>query len=156
LFNSVPQKYIDKFFHNSAVRLAAKSPYSPENTMRLFLALILTLICAAAPVQAFADPTSEFQLEQRKYIERVAFLIRQNLILQQVQMENPEVTVSLRFSAKGKFETERIEEGSGDPSFDMSVEHALSKSIPILPVPPIPPGTTGPFTFSVRVCGGIC
>ena len=124
--------------------------------MRFFLTLILTLICTSAPVQAFADPASDFQLEQRKYIERVAFLIRQNLILQQVQMENPEVTVSLRFSANGKFETERIEEGSGDPSFDMSVEHALSKSIPILPVPPIPPGTTGPFTFSVRVCGGIC
>jgi len=124
--------------------------------MRSILALLLTLTCLAAPIRAFADPASDYQSEQSKYIERVAFLIRQNLVQQHVQMENPEVTVALRFSATGKFEAIRIEEGSGDPSFDMSVEHALSKSIPILPVPPIPPDTTGPFTFSVRVCGGIC
>ncbi len=124
--------------------------------MRSILAFLLTLTCLTSPIRVFADPASDYQLEQSKYIQRVAFLIRQNLVQQHVQMENPEVTVALRFSADGKFETIRIEEGSGDPSFDMSVEHALSKSIPILPVPPIPPGTTGPFTFPVRVCGGIC
>jgi TonB C terminal len=143
--------------HNNVVKRAGfKSLYSPENIMRLFLTLLLTLICSAAPVRVLADPASDYPLEQRKYIEQVVFLIRQNLIQQQIQMENPEVTVALRFSEKGKFETDRIEEGSGDPSFDMSVEHALSKSIPILPAPPIPPGTAGPFTFSIRVCGGIC
>jgi hypothetical protein len=129
--------------------------------MRSILTFIFAVICAIAPFQAFADdvpvrtigePPLNYQLEQRKYIQRVEFLIRQNLILKSVQIENPQAVVVLRFAADGKFQTVQIEDGSGDPSFDMAVELALLKSIPNIPAPPIPPNTTGPFSFTARVC----
>ena len=133
--------------------------------MRSILTLLLALLCVAAPIHVFADtaaaptevralpePPLDYQLEQRKYIQRVEFLIRQNLILKSVHVENPQAIVVLRFAADGKFQTVQIEEGSGDPSFDMAVELALLKSIPKIPVPPIPPNTTGPFSMTARIC----
>jgi hypothetical protein len=147
-------------------KLAAyKSLKSRENIMRSILTLLLALLCVAAPVLVFADTTADpteartmpepplsYQFEQRKYIQGVEFLIRQNLMLKSVQVENPQAVVVLRFAADGKFQTVQIEEGSGDPSFDMAVELALLKSIPKIPPPPIPPNTTGPFSFTARVC----
>jgi hypothetical protein len=133
--------------------------------MRSILTLLLALLYVAAPAFVFADTTADptevrtlpepplsYQFEQRKYIQGVEFLIRQNLMLKSVQVENPQAVVVLRFAADGKFQTVQIEEGSGDPSFDMAVELALLKSIPKIPAPPIPPNTTGPFSFTARVC----
>ena len=130
-------------------------------TMRSIPALLFAFMCAAAPFQALADdvpvraigvPPLSYQLEQRKYIQRVEFLIRQNLILKSVQLENPQAIVVIHFATDGKFQTVQIEEGSGDPSFDMAVELALLKSIPKIPVPPIPPNAKGPFSMTARIC----
>jgi TonB C terminal len=146
------------------------------NAMRNTLApLVLTLgslfalSCFAATTPPVADqhnpesdfhpipagPISDYSSARIKYIKRVAFLFRLNtdFRIASTVVENPETTIRLHFSADGKLQKYEIERGSGDPSFDMAVGHALQKSIPDLPPPPLPPGEKKPFSFLVRVCG---
>jgi TonB C terminal len=120
--------------------------------MRTIVTFLLALTCYAATAPALADPQSDYHDARLKYIQKVAFLFRQNINFNTAQIDNPEVTIQLNFAASGKFLAAQIEEGSGDPSFDMSVQYSLQKTIPELPPAPIPPGTTKPFSYSVRVC----
>ena len=120
--------------------------------MRRRLAVILALCSVATSGRVSADAETDYRTALTEYIRRAAFLFRQNLDARNSRKLDAEAVVVLRFAADGKFMTVEIQERSGDNAFDTAVEFALRKSIPALPVPPIPPNTKGPFAIAVRVC----
>jgi len=121
--------------------------------MRYLLVTLLAALFFGASVGAAADSTSEYQAARVQYIQRAAFLFRQNLDPRMYRRSaDVEAVVVLYFSADGKFQNVSIQERSGDNAFDTAVEFALRKTIPVLPAPPVPPGTEGPFAIAVRVC----
>ena len=121
--------------------------------MRRVLATLLTVLCLTVSTHAAADSISEYQALRAQYIQRAAFLFRQNLDPRMFRRSaDVEAVVVLQFAADGKFQTVNFQERSGDNAFDTAVEFALRKTIPVLPAPPLPPGTDGPFAFAVRIC----
>jgi TonB C terminal len=118
--------------------------------MRRRQAIALALSCGADRVSA--DPDADYQAARADYIQRAAFMFRQNLDPRNSRRVNLEAVVLLRFGADGKFMMVEFQERSGDNAFDTAVEFALRRSIPVLPAPPIPPNAKGPFAIAVRVC----
>ena len=119
--------------------------------MRTIIALIWTLLCITAPGRALAAPEPTFQQAMDDYVQRADFQIRQNIDWRFVRGPvDAEALVVIRFDPNGKFVTAKVEERSANPAFDVALESAIRRSIPMLPPPPIPPGVSGPFAIPMR------
>jgi hypothetical protein len=121
--------------------------------MRYLLATLLAALFLSISSRVVADGTSDYQAARAQYIQRAAFLFRQNLDPRMYRRSaDVEAVVVLHFSGDGRFQNVSIQERSGDNAFDTAVEFALRKTIPVLPAPPMPPGSEGPFAIAVRIC----
>lgn len=120
--------------------------------MRIIPRLFLAFLCVTGASGVFADPGSDYRTAERQYVDRVGFMLRQNIDLRMVRMTDPEAVVSLHFAPDGKFIKLEVTERSGDSAFDSAVEFAARRSVPTLPAPPVPPGASAPFSIAVRVC----
>ena len=118
--------------------------------MRNILLLILLLVTVALPAQAQTDKPSAFQKAMEVYLQDASFLIRNNIDWRMVRASDAEAVVVIRFKPDGKFEGVKIEERSGNQSFDVALESAVRRSIPMLPPPPIPPGASAPLSIPLR------
>jgi hypothetical protein len=108
--------------------------------MRNILLLILLLLTVALQAQAQADKPSTFQKAMDVYLQDAGFLIRNNIDWRMVRASDAEAVVVIRFKPDGKFESAKIEERSGNQSFDVALESAVRRSIPMLQPPPHPAG----------------
>lgn len=139
-----------------ASRLRRLSPAGEPNlrgmpkTLRLLLCLLFVGAIAARTGAALAQPGSDYQIALGQYVERVGFLIRQNIDLRFVKSRDAEAVVAIRFAPDGKFSEAIVQERSGDPNFDLALESAVRRSVPILPPPPARLPDTGPFTIHIR------
>ena len=110
------------------------------------IALLLSLVLLLAPATQAAE---DYSAVRRQYVDQVAFLVRQNLNLQSVRPVQHEAVVVLRFDSTGKYLESYIEERSGDAAFDLALESALRRSVPVLPPAPVPPGEPKPFLIRI-------
>jgi TonB family protein len=95
-----------------------------------------------------APPT--FQRAMEDYVQNASFLIRTNIDWRMVRASDEEAVVVIRFSADGAFEWIKVVERSGNPMFDLALEAAVRRSIPMLKSPPVPPGGAAPISIPMR------
>jgi hypothetical protein len=114
------------------------------------------------------DPV--YGLELKQYVNRLAFLFRnefpavpgaipglsQNRPIQQthrsIRFPRP-LVVALRYDAEGKYLAFDYIERTGNFHTDTDAGRAFQRSVWLLSPPPIPPGSTGPFTVWIRFNG---
>jgi TonB family protein len=115
----------------------------------IFLA---TLMCfsAALPVCAAGDVPATFQKAMDDYVQNASFLIRTNIDWRMVRASDEEAVVVIRLGANGTLESVNLTERSGNPSFDLALEAAVRRSIPMLKSPPVPPGGATPLSIPMR------
>ena len=115
------------------------------------LALAILMLCAAAlPGCAADNPKSSFEKTLDDYVQNASFLIRTNIDWRTVQDSEAEAVVVIRLGANGVLESVQLTERSGNPSFDVALEAAVRRSIPMLRPPPLPPGAATPLTLPTR------
>jgi TonB family protein len=118
--------------------------------MRNIVLVTLMFFSAALPVRANGDAPSVFQKAMEVYVQNASFLIRNNIDWHMVRTSDAEAVVVIRFNPNGTFMAAKIEERSGNPTFDVALESAVRRSIPMLPPPPIPPGASAPLSIPMR------
>ena len=84
------------------------------------------------------------------YVQNASFLIRTNIDWRMVQDSEAEAVVVIRVGANGVLESVKLTERSGNPSFDVALESAVRRSIPMLRPPPVPPDGTTPMSIPLR------
>jgi TonB family protein len=114
--------------------------------------VLSTLMCfsAALPVCAADDAPTSFQKAMDDYVQNASFLIRTNIDWRMVRGSEAEAVVVIRFSAGGALESVKVVERSGNPTFDLALEAAVRRSIPMLKSPPVPPGGAAPLSIPMR------
>lgn len=121
--------------------------------MRQIVLAILMFCTAALSAGAAGDPQSSFEKALDDYVQNASFLIRTNIDWRMVQDTEAEAEVVIRLGANGALESVKLTERSGNPSFDVALETAVRRSIPMLRSPPVPPvGATSlsiPMRFRV-------
>jgi TonB family protein len=115
-----------------------------------FVLTILMFFFAALPVRAAGDVPATFQKAMADYVQNASFLIRNNIDWRMVHASEAEALLVIRFRADGVFESVKIVERSGNPAFDVALESAVRRSIPMLRSPPIPPGGAAPLMIPMR------
>lgn len=118
--------------------------------MRKLVLVTLLFFSAVLPARADGDAPSPSQKAMAVYAENASFLIRNNIDWRMVRPSDAEALVLIRFNPNGTFMTAKLEERSGNPTFDMALESAVRRSIPMLPPPPIPPGASAPLSIPMR------
>ena len=83
-------------------------------------------------------------------MQNASFLIRNNIDWRMVRPSDAEAMVVIRFNPNGTFLAAKVEERSGNPTFDVALESAVRRSIPMLAPPPIPPGASTPLSIPMR------
>jgi TonB family protein len=121
--------------------------------MRHIVHIVLaTLMCfsAALPVCAAEVAPTAFQKAMDDYVQNASFLIRTNIDWRMVRASEAEAVVVIRFSANGALESVKLAERSSNPTFDVALESAVRRSIPMLRSPPVPPGGATPMAIPMR------
>jgi len=118
--------------------------------MREFVLTLLILLSCMPSAHAQGDDPSRRTRALEDYGQSAAFLIRNNIDWRFVRPSDAEALVVIRFNPNGTFMTAKIEERSGNPTFDVALESAVRRSIPMLSAPPIPPGASAPFSIPMR------
>jgi TonB family protein len=67
-----------------------------------------------------------------------------------VRLSDAEVVVVIRIGPQGVLESVKVVEHSDDPTFDIALESAIRRSIPMLGSPPTPPGGAVPLSIPMR------
>jgi TonB family protein len=109
----------------------------------------LWMCFAAWPVGA-ADSPESFEKALDDYVQNASFLIRTQIDWRMVQDSDAEAVVVIRLGANGVLESVKLTERSGNPSFDVALESAVRRSIPMLRSPPVAPGGAGPLSIPLR------
>jgi len=117
--------------------------------MRHIVLATLMLFSAALPVGAADSPVS-FEKALDDYVQSASFLIRTNINWRMVQDSDAEAVVVIRLGANGVLESVKLTQRSGNPTFDMALEAAVRRSIPMLRTPPVPPGGATPLSIPMR------
>ena len=117
--------------------------------MRHIVLATLMLFSAALPVGA-ADSSVSFEKALDDYVQNASFLIRTNINWRMVQDSDAEAVVVIRLGANGVLESVKLTQRSGNPTFDMALEAAVRRSIPMLRAPPVPPGGATPLSIPMR------
>ena len=118
--------------------------------MRKLVLTAVLLASFALPIRAEDDPAVAWKRAVDEYVQSASFMIRNNIDWRFVRPSDGDALVSIRFNPNGTFITAKIEERSGNPTFDVALESAVRRSIPMLPTPPIPPGASAPFSIPIR------
>jgi TonB family protein len=118
--------------------------------MRHFVLAVLMFCSATLPVCAAGDPQASFERALDDYVQNASFLIRTNIDWRMVQDSEAEAVVVIRLGANGLLESVKLAERSGNPSFDVALEAAVRRSIPMLKSPPVPPGGAAPISIPMR------
>jgi TonB family protein len=121
--------------------------------MRHIVHLVLsTLMCfyAALPVCAAGDTSASFDKALDDYVQSASFLIRTNIDWRMVRASDEEAVVVIRLNPDGVLESVKLVEHSGNPTFDLALEAAVRRSIPMLRSPPVPPGGAAPLSIPMR------
>lgn len=117
--------------------------------MRHIVLATSILFSAALPVAA-ADSPASFERAMDDYVQNASFLIRTNIDWRMVQDSEAEAVVAIRIGANGVLESVKLTERSGNPSFDVALEAAVRRSIPMLRSPPVSPGGATPLSIPMR------
>lgn len=119
--------------------------------MRHIVLATSILFSAALPVAA-ADSPASFERAMDDYVQNASFLIRTNIDWRMVQDSEAEAeaVVAVRIGANGVLESVKLTERSGNPSFDVALEAAVRRSIPMLRSPPVSPGGATPLSIPMR------
>jgi TonB family protein len=114
--------------------------------------VLAALICFSAtlPVCAADDASATLQKAMDDYVQNASFLIRTNIDWRMVQDSEAEAVVVIRLSANGTLESVKLTERSGNPTFDMALESAVRRSIPMLRSPPVPPSGASALSIPMR------
>jgi TonB family protein len=114
--------------------------------------VLAALICFSAtlPVCAADDASATFQKAMDDYVQNASFLIRTNIDWRMVHASDEEAVVVIRLNAEGVLESVKLVERSGNPTFDLALEAAVRRSIPMLRSPPVPPGGATPLSIPMR------
>jgi TonB family protein len=118
--------------------------------MRHIVLAILMFCSAALPVCAADDPQASFEKALDDYVQNASFLIRTNIDWRMVRDSEAEAVVVIRIGANGVLESVKLTERSGNPMFDLALEAAVRRSIPMLRSPPVPPGGATPLSIPMR------
>ena len=118
--------------------------------MRHIVLATLMFFSAALPVCAAGDVPVSYQKAMEDYVQNASFLIRNNIDWRMVHSSEAEALLVIRFSADGVFESVKIAERSGNPAFDVALESAVRRSIPMLRSPPVPPGGATALSIPLR------
>jgi TonB family protein len=117
--------------------------------MRHLVLAILMFFSAALPVGAAEAPAS-FEKALDDYVQNASFLIRTNIDWRMVLDSEAEAVVVIRIGANGVLESVKLTERSGNPTFDLALEAAVRRSIPMLRSHPVPPGGAAPLSIPMR------
>jgi TonB family protein len=117
--------------------------------MRQFVLAILMFFLAALPVGA-AEVPENFEKTLDDYVQNASFLIRTHIDWRMVQDSDAEAVVVIRIGANGVLESVNLTERSGNPSFDVALEAAVRRSIPMLRSPPVPPDGATSLSIPMR------
>ena len=113
------------------------------------------------------DMDPAYGLELKQYVNRLAFLVRKEFPVEagDVYGHDPKrigqrsrrpfqfprpLVVALRYDAEGKYLDFDYIERTGNFRTDTDAGRALQRSVWLLSPPPIPPGSTKPFTVWIR------
>ena len=118
--------------------------------MRHIVLVILMLCSAALPACAAGDAPATFEKALDDYVQNVSFLIRTNIDWRMVQDSDAEAVVVIRLGANGVLESVKLTERSGNPSFDVALESAVRRSVPMLRSPPVAPDGTTSLSIPMR------
>lgn len=118
--------------------------------MRHIVLAILMCFSAALPVYAADDAPMSFDKAMEDYVQNASFLIRTNIDWRMVRASDAEAVVVIRLNSDGVLESVKLVERSGNPTFDLALEAAVRRSIPMLRSPPIPPGGAAPLSIPMR------
>jgi len=118
--------------------------------MRHIVLSTLMFFTAALSACAASEPPSAFQKAMDDYVQNASFLIRTHIDWRMVQVSEAEAVVVIRVAADGTLESVRLVERSGSPSFDVALEAAIRRSIPLLHAPPVPPGGVAALSIPMR------
>lgn len=110
----------------------------------------LWMFCFAAWPAVAADKPASFEKAMDDYVQNASFLIRTQIDWRMVQDSEAEAVVVIRVGANGVLESVKLTERSGNPSFDVALESAVRRSIPMLRPPPVPPDGTTPMSIPLR------
>ncbi len=121
-----------------------------RHLMRNIVLATLMFFSAAQPVFADGDASSVFHKAMEVYVQNASFLIRNNIDWHMVRPSDAEAVVVIRFNPNGTFMAAKVEEHSGNPTFDVALESAVRRSIPMLPPPPMPPDASAPLSIPMR------
>lgn len=115
------------------------------------IVLAILMCCSAALSACAADaPPASFEKALDDYVQNASFLIRTNIDWRMVQASEAEAVVVIRLGANGVLESVKLTERSGNPTFDLALEVAVRRSIPMLRSPPVPPGGAAPISIPMR------
>ncbi len=122
--------------------------------MRHIVLATLMCFCVTLSVSAAGSAPVKFEQAMDDYVQNASFLIRTHIDWRIVQDSEAEAVVVIRLSANGALESVKLTERSGNPSFDVALESAVRRSIPLLRSPPVPPSGAAllsiPMRFRVR------
>jgi TonB family protein len=118
--------------------------------MRHIVLAILMFCSAALTACATEGAPVTFQKAMDDYVQNASFLIRTNIDWRMVRDSEAEAVVVIRLGANGALESVKLTERSGNPSFDLALEAAVRRSIPMLKPPPVPPGGATPLSIPMR------
>lgn len=113
------------------------------------------------------DMDPAYGLELKQYVNRLGFLVRKNFTFEPEDMPSSDsrrvgqrsrrlfqfprpLVVALRYDAEGKYLDFDYIERTGNFRTDTDAGRALQRSVWLLSPPPIPPGSTKPFTVWIR------
>jgi TonB family protein len=108
------------------------------------------LCCLAALPARAGDVPATFEKAMDDYVQNASFLIRTQIDWRMVQASEAEAVVVIRLSANGILESVKLTARSGNPSFDVALESAVRRAIPLLRSPPVPPGGAAPLSIPMR------
>jgi hypothetical protein len=113
------------------------------------------------------DMDQAYGLELKQYVNRLGFLVRRHFTFEAPDVPSPDpkrlgqrsrrpfqfpqpLVVALRYDAEGKYLDFDYIERTGNFRTDTDAGRALQRSVWLLSPPPIPPGSTKPFTVWIR------
>jgi TonB family protein len=123
------------------------------HAMRHIVHVVLAALmccCVTLPVCAAGDAPATFEKALDDYVQNASFLIRTNIDWRMVRDSEAEAVVVIRLSANGTLESVKLTERSGNPSFDVALEAAVRRSIPMLRSPPVSPSGAAPLSIPMR------
>ena len=118
--------------------------------MRHFVLAMWMGLTAALSACAAGEAPTAYEKTLDDYVQNASFLIRANIDWRLVQDSEAEAVVVIRLGANGVLESVQLTERSGNPSFDVALEAAVRRSIPMLRPPALPPGAATPLTLPIR------